>query len=144
MHRKQVNWPDKSLESLENDVWKSGGEEPTTLIRTCFALREKPLSQFEVEDLRIMIGQNIGLAYLIPMAIEVLHQNILAEGDFYEGDLLNSVLTADAKYWLENKSEWQSVVDLFESNSERLKTEDTSKSIKKQWFGHFSNFAVIG
>jgi hypothetical protein len=34
-----------------------------------------------------MIGQSINLELLIPFAIIQLHGNILAEGEFYEGDL---------------------------------------------------------
>ncbi len=92
------NWKSKTLENLEKDSW----DEPTyntNLIKTCHQLRKKPLNDFETEDLRIMIGQNIGLKYLIPLAFETLKDNIFAEGDFYEGDLLKSVLTSDKEFW---------------------------------------------
>jgi hypothetical protein len=46
-----------------------------------------------------MIGQNIGLPYLVPLAIEFLQQNPLVAGDFYEGDLLNNVLSIDLHFW---------------------------------------------
>ena len=46
-----------------------------------------------------MIGQNIGLSYLVPLALEYLEKDPLAEGDFYPGDLLASVLRADARFW---------------------------------------------
>lgn len=36
-----------------------------------------------------MIGQKIGLDYLIPLVLESLEDNILLEGNFYCGDLLN-------------------------------------------------------
>jgi hypothetical protein len=36
-----------------------------------------------------MIGQKIGLDYLILLALESLEGNILLEGNFYCGDLLN-------------------------------------------------------
>jgi hypothetical protein len=49
-----------------------------------------------------MIGQNIGLDHLIPLAIEKLKQNPLAEGNFYPGDLLVNVLRADCKFWLKH------------------------------------------
>ncbi len=58
----EPNWKDKSLENLEKQIWPaSEGSEGSYLIRTCCALRKKRLKDFEVEDLRIMIGQNIGL-----------------------------------------------------------------------------------
>ncbi|MFF3488461.1 contact-dependent growth inhibition system immunity protein [Streptomyces sp. NPDC002701] len=35
----------------------------------------------------------MGLAHLLPLAVEVRRINPLAEGDVYEGDLLAAVLT---------------------------------------------------
>lgn len=40
-------------------------------VTTCHKLWEKPISSFAVEGLRIMIGQSIGLEYLIPLALEL-------------------------------------------------------------------------
>lgn len=48
-----------------------------------------------------MIGQEIALPYLIPLAIDVLQQEPLAEGDFYRGDLLASVIRSAS--WLRNQ-----------------------------------------
>jgi len=48
-----------------------------------------------------MIGQNIGLKYLVPMAVEKLKQKPLAEGHFFPGDLLVNVLKADPSFWSE-------------------------------------------
>jgi len=38
-----------------------------------------------------MIGQGIGLRFLLPRALEELQKNPFAEGDFFEGDLLVAV-----------------------------------------------------
>jgi contact-dependent growth inhibition (CDI) system CdiI-like immunity protein len=100
---------DKSLQELEHKDWG----EPTYdsyLVTTIHRLRRVPLRQFTVEDLRIMIGQNIGLQYLVPLALEHLRRNPLAEGDYYPGDLLKMVLSADAKFW-QNHPEWRKEVD---------------------------------
>ena len=50
----------KSLQELEQDNW---GEPPynSYLVTTIHRLRRKPLAEFATEDLRIMIGQRIGL-----------------------------------------------------------------------------------
>jgi len=90
---------DRSLQELEGHDW---GETPFSshLVRTCYALRRKPLRDFTIEDLRTMIGQNIGLDYLMPIAIEQLQRNPLAAGDFYPGDLLEKVLQVQADFWL--------------------------------------------
>jgi CDI immunity proteins len=67
----------KSLQELENKDW----DEPhfdSFLVQECHRLCHVPLKDFTTEDLRIMIGQNIGLDYLIHLAIEKLKQNPLA------------------------------------------------------------------
>ena len=115
----EINWRNKSLENLEKDFWNEP-EFPSHLVITCYKLRKKQLNNFDIEDLRIMIGQNIGLNFLIPIAIEKLNQNILAEGDFYEGDLLKSVLTSETDYWKIEKENWLLICNLFKENESKL------------------------
>ena len=69
------------------------------LTGNCYRLRKKPIGEFSVEDLRIMIGQNIGLFFLVPIALDVLEREPLAQGDFYSGDLLCALVRADYGYW---------------------------------------------
>ena len=45
-----------------------------------------------------MIGQQIGLPYLVPITLQRLRANALAEGAFYPGDLLANVLRVDAEF----------------------------------------------
>ncbi|MEO1504971.1 MAG: contact-dependent growth inhibition system immunity protein [Pseudomonadota bacterium] len=80
-----------TLEQLDGEVW---GEPtfPSHLVTTCHRLRKKPVSEFSVEDLRIMIGQKIGLEHLLPIAVECLEEEPFAHGDFYPGDLLRNVV----------------------------------------------------
>ena len=77
----------QTLEQLEH---KQYGEPPypSHLVRTTYALRKKPLNDFTVEDLCIMVGQNFNLEYILPLAINVLLANPLAAGEYYPGDLL--------------------------------------------------------
>ena len=92
----------KSLQELDGDDWG----EPTLdshLVATCHRLRFKPINEFRVEDLRIMVGQSIGLEVLVPVAIEVLEINLFAEGDFYPGDLLETLISApQPQFWREH------------------------------------------
>jgi hypothetical protein len=62
-------------------------------------LRRVPLCDFTTEDLRITIGQNIGLEYLVPLALERLDGNPFTPGAYYPCDLLVSVLRSDMKFW---------------------------------------------
>jgi hypothetical protein len=80
------------------------------LVTTIHRLRRVPLRQFTVEDLRIMIGQNIGLKYLVPLALEHLRKDPLAKRDFYPGGLLKMVLTADPNFWGDHP-QWRKEID---------------------------------
>ncbi|WP_321285372.1 contact-dependent growth inhibition system immunity protein [uncultured Sunxiuqinia sp.] len=91
MTKLENNWRQKTLTNLEKDDWQHFDSD-SRLIKRTKELRKVPLNKFTTEDLRIMIGQQFSLDYLITLAIETLSVNIFAEGDFYEGDLLKCTL----------------------------------------------------
>lgn len=116
------NWRQKSLESLEKKTWPAlSSNEGSYLITTCNSLRKKQLQDFTTEDLRIMIGQGIGLYFLMPLAIETLTDNLFSEGDMYEGDLLKNVLDVDTKFWDDNKNYWQQLNNLVKDRRQEIK-----------------------
>jgi hypothetical protein len=88
----------RTLQEIEGIDWGP----PTFgshLVKTCHALRLKPLGSFSVEDLRILIGQSESLPVLVPLALTRLQEVPLAEGDFYPGDLLGSLLELEPSFW---------------------------------------------
>lgn len=46
-----------------------------------------------------MLSQQIAVPILLPMAVTVLTDNPLAEGDYYPGDLLHAVLQLPEQVW---------------------------------------------
>lgn len=90
---------ESTLEELEFRRWGNTPHDATTLVRTAYELRKKKLKDYTAEDLRIMIGQRKSLEYLIPVAIDFLHQDPFVEGDYYEGDLLQNVLLCPCEFW---------------------------------------------
>lgn len=92
----------KSLQEIEQDDWGEPTREDSSLVRQCHHLRRKPLSEFTVQDLRIMIGQQISLPILVPLAVERLEANPLTEGNFYPGDLLAAVSQIDQTFWTDH------------------------------------------
>ncbi|HEX6170833.1 MAG TPA: contact-dependent growth inhibition system immunity protein [Chitinophagaceae bacterium] len=104
----------KSIEQLEG-VWERF-DPPTPLLEKVHRFRKVPISELTIEQLRLLIGQNVGLIYLIPIAIQKLRANIFAEGDLYEGDLLSSVLTSEDSFWEQHSLLKRELQDLLKGN----------------------------
>ena len=123
----EANWKFKSLDSLEKTSW---GEPTYTshLVKTVHRLRKVPLNEYNTEDLRIMVGQHIGLDFLIPLAIERLSEDLFAEGDLYEGDLLRAVLNVKSEFWELNPSLWNQVNQLINNRLNELDDESIKYS----------------
>jgi hypothetical protein len=88
----------RSLQDLDGQDWG----EPTFdsyLVRECHRLRRVPLSALTTEDLRLLLGQQIGVEHLLPLALDRLEAEPLRAGDFYPGDLLRNVLCLPATAW---------------------------------------------
>lgn len=91
----------KSLEELENDFWTEPSIKSSVALKS-HALRKLPLSKLSVENLRFLIGQKIGLSFLVPLALELLESNPLVAGEMYKGDLLANVLAIPEDFWCKN------------------------------------------
>ena len=111
-----------TIEQLERDVWPDPAPDASSLVRRCTELRRKPVSAFTVEELRIMLGQTLGVSALLPRAVRVLCADPLAEGDFYPGDLLTVVLRLPGTAWTGLEPERQRLASVLAEA--RLDTED--------------------
>ena len=115
---------DKTINQLHDKPIPRPPEYESHLVKRCFDLANKKLKYFSPEDLRIMIGQNIGLEYLVPMAIEVLKKEPFIEADFYEGDLFLNVLKVDEVFWKEAPELKESILKIFKDNLDDFKQLD--------------------
>jgi hypothetical protein len=59
-----------------------------------------------------MIGQNIGLEFLIPLAIELLRENPFIKGDYYPGDLLSVTMQVERGFWQTHRDLYWSVSEI--------------------------------
>lgn len=87
-----------TLEEIENEYWGRTPFFPSGLVKRCYRLRKKKLCDFSPGDFRVLIGQKFSLDILFPLAIELLENSPLVEGDFYPGDLLENCLKASVDY----------------------------------------------
>ncbi|HKC68161.1 MAG TPA: contact-dependent growth inhibition system immunity protein [Bacteroidia bacterium] len=129
-----------TLEELENTYLGNPPKNCSQLIQTCYLLRQKKLSDYTAEDFRIMISQNMGLQFLMPLAVQVIETNPFAEGDYYEGDLLKSILTSDKNFWQKNQALKKEVINIFESNQNNLELLDVTPTIKQSLKEAFTSF----
>jgi len=88
----------KSLQELDNKNLPISNFE-SHLVDECIRLYKLPLSNLSIENLRLLIGQNIGLKFLVPIALSELESNPLSEGDLYAGDLLESLIKLPSSFW---------------------------------------------
>lgn len=94
--------PDKSrsLEEIEDDRWGDPPADATRLVSTGYALRKRPVGELDAEGLRLLISQQIGLDTLVPLALDRVERDPLAEGDLYPGDLLDALMRrVPEPYW---------------------------------------------
>jgi hypothetical protein len=123
---------DKSLEELENDYWDKPGYN-SYVVTTCFAARKKPLSELSNEEIRLLIGQKLGLKYLLPLAVDILKTDPLIEVTFFPGDLLKQLLMLNAEDWKENKEERDIFLRIVMNNRSRIEENtDTPEHSKNE------------
>ena len=63
-----------------------------------------------------MIGQDISLNFLTPLVLDILSTNLFAEGDYYKGDLLQSLLNIKTEFWKDNPKYWHQLDEMLEKN----------------------------
>ena len=98
MPQKARTIADQTLDELEGVEWRPPPHD-SYLVTNVHRLRRVPLKQYRLEDLRLMIGQQVGVQYLVPRALDHLEAHPLASGDFYPGDLLESVARLPNSFW---------------------------------------------
>ena len=95
-----------TLQQLDGKDWGEPKPEDSRLVRECLRLRRVQLKKLTIEDLRLLIGQDISVDHLLPLALEILRLNPFAEGACYAGDLLVNVLGVSEGFWKQNR-DWQ-------------------------------------
>ncbi|MFE1338201.1 contact-dependent growth inhibition system immunity protein [Streptomyces sp. NPDC058733] len=91
----------KSLEQLDGERWGEPPADATSLVRTVHDWRRRPIGSLEPHELARLIGQDVGLPWLLPLAVDVLRQEAeeQAAGGFLDGDLLYAVVTRGPGVW---------------------------------------------
>ena len=108
-----------SIEELEDNYWN----EPTLqsyVITTCYKARKKPIRLLSNEEVRLLIGQKIGLKYILALAVNTLKKEPLIEVEYFGGDLLLSLLRLELNDWKTNPIELNNFLILLQENQDKI------------------------
>lgn len=109
---KHVAWQLRTLDEVDPPAWSARSKYDTNLVSRCHELRSVPLGELTLDDLRMLIGQRIGIAWLVPIALELLRVDPLLEATFYRGDMLVTIMKQTPDYyWEENPDQLEVLRD---------------------------------
>lgn len=100
-----------SLETLSGTPWPDPGPGATALEQRVTEARRVPTSARTAEHLRILLGQRIDLAVVVPIAAARLVAEPMMAGDYYEGDVLEAVLALPEDVWREHPGDRAALAD---------------------------------
>ena len=112
----------RTLEELDGQDWGAPESAPTPMVARCLELRRTPLNKLRPGDLRLLLGQQIGLEYLVPRALELVADQPLREADLYPGDLLSVLLRVDKTFWAHHPTELHWLLSIARSVAQQYGT----------------------
>lgn len=75
------------------------------LVQRVHAVQKKLLRDFQPDEIRLCVGQGIGLPYLVPRALDILAGDPWVETEYYSGDLLHACIDVERSFWDEHAAE---------------------------------------
>ncbi len=121
-----------SLTELEQDDW-GPAKFDSSLVQSIHRLRNKPLGELSPGDIRMLIGQRVGLRFLVPLAMGVIESDPFIDSSFFPGDLLLYLLNL-SDYWSVNHDVRDRMTKIAMLATERIHGEDdfaTTKQIQE-------------
>ncbi|MFD8431254.1 contact-dependent growth inhibition system immunity protein [Streptomyces coelicoflavus] len=93
--------PAQSLEQLEGQRWPDPPKDATSLVKAVHELRRRPIGDLRPDELARLITQDVGLPWLLPLAVRILRDAAPAQaaGGWYDDDLLYAVVTRRPQVW---------------------------------------------
>lgn len=108
------------MEELEEDYWGPPSPHSTSLVRAVHELRQRPVENLEPDELARLVGQEVGLTWVLPPALELLLKTAPreSEGGWYDEDLLYAVLSISSDFWVSHPE----LADLLKRTVNTLRT----------------------
>jgi hypothetical protein len=130
----------RTLEQLEGFPWSAPGDGSTPMVERCHALRKIPIGRLSSADLRLLLGQDIGARFLMPLALEVLETDPLTEAEYYPGDLLKAAMNIPAGYWTSHTVERQRLLSFAQSAGRTLAEAEEPLASSRQLLREIASF----
>lgn len=106
---------EKSLDDLEN-IKLDSSDPRDSLFRKISSVRNKKLRDLTVEDLALLLRQEISLNFIVPICIDRLNNNILAETERTGDYLITYLIKVSKDFWIKNKDLHSQVIDTVSKN----------------------------
>ena len=119
----------KSMDIREKSLNEIYGWEPmhpesdTYVLRTAARALRIPLKDLSAEEVRLLVAQKTGLAYVLPLAVAILRKNPMTCTCYYEGDLLEACKRLAPSDWAANSSELREFQEIAAQAEPRTVTE---------------------
>ena len=104
---------------------------------------DKKISDLTESDIRLLVNQSFGLEYVIPLAINLLEEDLFLESDFYEGDLLLNLISIDNTYWKKHRDQWEKLHKTLTNQFNNIHQIIFDDSIKTDLIEKHDNFMKI-
>ena len=93
--------PSQTLEQLGGQRWPDPPPDTTSLVKAVHELRRRPVGDLRPDELARLITQDVGLPWLLPIAVRILCDTApgQAAGGWYDDDLLYAVVTRNPRVW---------------------------------------------
>jgi contact-dependent growth inhibition (CDI) system CdiI-like immunity protein len=89
----------KSLQDIENVDEGDPSTGDSSLVERCLTLRRVPVGALAPADLRVLLGQKIGVPTLALIALPLVEADPFLTAELYPGDLMLALIRADENYW---------------------------------------------
>jgi hypothetical protein len=113
----------QTLEDIDGDVW---GEldYPSSLVERVHSYRTIRIGDMQVEHIRLLLGQGVGVEVLMPLALQIVDIAAVVSGDLYPGDLAAVMgLEKHDTYWKSHPDEKKRYLAALNAN---ISAENTS------------------
>lgn len=119
----------KSMDIREKSLNEIYGWEPVKpeldsyVLRTAARALRLPLKDLSPEEIRLLVSQKTGLAYILPLAVAILRKNPMTRTCYYEGDLLDACRRLKPSDWDADSTELRDFQDILKQAEPRTVTE---------------------